>query len=198
MSFYDFARVVVHAAGRVLWRVHVDGSERVPASGALIIACNHVSLLGPPILGAFCPRKIHYMAKRELFEIPVFGSLIRALGAYPVDREHSAAGAIKRSIEVLREGEAIGIFPEGGRNPKGEVRARSGVALLASIARVPVLPAAIVGSGAAMRLAPISVIFGNPLQLNVSEKATHEDLANFTRSVMAEIRALASSAGEHA
>ncbi len=193
MSFYACAKVVVHAAGRVLWRVRVYGSERVPASGPLIIACNHVSLLDPPILGGFCPRKIHYMAKRELFGIPLFGPMIRALGAYPVDREGSATGAIRRSIEVLRAGETVGIFPEGGRNPSGEARARSGVALLASIAQAPVVPAAIVGSAAAMRLAPIHVVFGEPLQLDANKRATRDELTDFTRSVMAEIRALASS-----
>ncbi len=193
MSLYAIARAFVHAVGRALWRVRVYGSERVPRTGALIIACNHVSLLDPPILGAFCPRKIQYMAKRELFEIPLFGSMIRALGAYPVDREGSATGAIKRSIEVLNAGGAVGIFPEGGRNPRGEVQARNGVALLASLGHAPVLPAAIVGSGAAKRFGRMEVVFGEPLQLDASRKATRDDLENFTQSVMREIRALAST-----
>jgi 1-acyl-sn-glycerol-3-phosphate acyltransferase len=190
VSFYAFAKMVVRAAALVLWRVRVCGAQNVPAEGPLIIACNHVSLLDPPILGAFCPRKLHYMAKRELFAIPLLGSLIGALGAFPIDREGSATGAIKRSIDILRSGETVGIFPEGGRNPRGEARARAGVALLAELGKSAVLPAAIVGSNNAMRFGRVTVLFGRPLQLDRGEKPTREELTVFTQTVMREIRAL--------
>jgi 1-acyl-sn-glycerol-3-phosphate acyltransferase len=190
VSPYGIAKFVVHAVAAVLWRVRVSGAQNVPREGPLIVACNHVSLLDPPILGGFCPRKLHYMAKRELFEIPLFGALIRALGAYPVDREGSAAGAIKRSIEILRAGSAVGIFPEGGRNPKGAAQARAGVALLASLAKSPVLPAAVVGSNRATRLGSISVIFGQPLRLDTDGRVTREELTAFAETIMREIRRL--------
>ena len=190
---YAFAKLVVRAVGRILWRVDVRGAANVPRDGPLIVACNHISLLDPPLLGGSCPRKINYMAKRELFAIPVFGPLIRALAAYPVDREGSAAGAIKRSIEVLRRGEAIGIFPEGGRNASGAAQARRGVALLASLAHAPVVPAAIVGSDRAARLGRVTVVFGTPIRLDPGRKASRDDLAKFTDAVMGEIRALAQS-----
>ena len=67
-------------------------------------------------MGCLCPRRISYMAKKELFEVPVLGPAIRALGAYPVDRQGSATAAIRRSLAVLEAGGAIGIFPEGTRN----------------------------------------------------------------------------------
>ncbi len=73
--------------------------------------------------------------------MPVLGPLIAAVGAYPVDREGSAAAAIKRSVDVLRAGGCIGIFPEGGRNVAGDKEARQGVALLASLGKAPVVPA---------------------------------------------------------
>src|SRR5579864_2900572 len=110
--------------------MRVYGAENVPKDGPLIVACNHVSYLDPPVLGTASPRRIEYMAKRQLFEIPVLGSLISAVGAYPVDREGSATAAVKRSVEVLRRGGAIGIFPEGTRNLEGTAEARTGVALL--------------------------------------------------------------------
>lgn len=193
MTLYDLAKWIIWRSGRVLWRIRAIGEENVPLQGALIVACNHVSLLDPPILGAACPRRINYMAKRQLFNIPLFGGLIRRLGAYPVDRDGSAAGAIKRSIDVLRRGEAIGIFPEGGRNLHGEAQARHGVALLASLANAPVMPAAIVGSNRAVRFGTVSVVFGTPLQLDSSRKATREDLAKFTDAVMEQIHTLAQS-----
>ncbi|HEY9084608.1 MAG TPA: lysophospholipid acyltransferase family protein [Candidatus Tyrphobacter sp.] len=187
---YSIAKLLIHAVARVLWRARVYGSENVPLDGPLIIACNHVSFLDPPILGAFCPRRIYYMAKRELFAIPVFGPLIRAVGAYPVDREGSALGAIKRSVEVLRAGGAVGIFPEGARNLTGGVEARQGAALLASIAKAPVLPAAVVGGGRAARFGTMKVAFGRPMSLDPSRKATRDDLAKFTDAIMREIRTL--------
>jgi len=193
MTLYNIAKWIIWRSGRVLWRIRVGGAQNVPFDGPLIIACNHISLLDPPILGAACPRMIHYMAKRQLFEVPLFGSLIRAVGAYPVDREGSAAGAIKRSIDVLRRGEAIGIFPEGGRNLHGEAQARHGVALLASLGSAPVIPAAIVGSSRAVRMGTVSVVFGTPLQLDSGRKATREDLAKFTDAVMEQIHTLAQS-----
>lgn len=190
MSFYQFSKVVVGFTARVLWRVRVYGAEHVPVDGSLIVACNHMSLVDPPVLGAFCPRKLHYMAKRELFAIPVLGPVIRSLGAYPVDRVGSARGAIKRSIEVLSKGESIGIFPEGGRNVTGLGEARAGVALLAALSRAPVVPAAIVGSNRAVALGRIQVHFGRPLRLNARGKASREELAKFTDSIMTEIRML--------
>lgn len=193
MTLYGVARVLITGIGRVLWRVRVYGAQNVPLDGPLIVACNHLSLLDPPILGAFCPRNLHYMAKRELFAIPVLGPLIRAVGAYPVDREGSAAGAIRRSVAVLRAQGAVGIFPEGGRNSTGSAQARQGVALLAALADAPVLPAAVVGSNRAMHLVQMKVAFGRPLRLDPSRKATRDDLAKFTDTIMGEIRALAES-----
>jgi 1-acyl-sn-glycerol-3-phosphate acyltransferase len=186
---YDFASGLVRTLMRVLWRARAYGTQRVPLDGPLIIACNHVSYLDPPGMGCFCPRRISYMAKKELFTIPLLGSLIRALGAYPVDRQGSATAAIKRSLEVLRAGGAIGIFPEGTRNRTGSVQPQTGVALLASLAGAPVVPAVIVGSDRATRLAKIKVAFGSPLAAP-DGKATHEDLAKFTADVMTAIQAL--------
>jgi len=173
-----------------LWRMKVFGAQNVPRSGPLIVACNHVSYLDPPLLGAACPRRIEYMAKRQLFGIPVLGPLISAVGAYPVDREGSATAAIKRSVEVLQRGGAIGIFPEGTRNLEGTVQARIGVALLASLSQAPVVPARLTGTDQAKRLRPFRVYFGAPMALPRDRKATREDLENFTTEVMRAIRSL--------
>ena len=195
MKFYDFAKGVVSVIGTVLWRVRGYGTENVPLEGPLIIACNHVSNLDPPLLGSRCPRMIHYMAKKELFEIPILGSLIRACAAYPVDREGSSTAAIKRSVEVLRAGGAVGIFPEGGRNLTGDKEARQGAALLASLAKARVVPACIVNSNRARRFAQIKVAFGKPMSLPPDRKATREDLAKFTDDIMSAISALRESFG---
>lgn len=189
------ARNTINVVARVLWRAQAFGVENVPRTGPLIVACNHRAFLDPPVMGCFVPRQIYFMAKKELFDIPVLGPAIASVGAYPVDREGSAAAAIKRSVDVLRRGDCIGIFPEGGRNQEGDKAPRQGVALLASLSKAPVLPAAIVGSDRANRFGKIKVAYGKPLSLPAGRKATREDLAKFTDEVMGAIFALVESLG---
>ena len=193
MILYEIARFLISIMGAVLWRVRVYGRDNVPRTGAVIVACNHRSNLDPPLLGTYTPRQIRYMAKKELFAIPVLGPLIGAVGAYSVDREGRATAAIKRSVELLRAGECIGIFPEGGRNVHGDKEARAGVALLASLGKAPVVPAYIHNSSRAGQLAQIKVAFGKPMALPSNRKATREDLAKFTQEVMSAIHALGES-----
>jgi 1-acyl-sn-glycerol-3-phosphate acyltransferase len=107
-----------------------------------------------------------------------------------VDREGSATAAVKRSVEVLRQGGVIGIFPEGTRNLTGSADVRGGVALLASLGKAPVVPARLVGTNAAKRLEQFRVYFGRPLSLPADRKASREDMANFTDEVMRAIRSL--------
>jgi 1-acyl-sn-glycerol-3-phosphate acyltransferase len=190
-GFYDFSKFFVRGLARTLWRARVFGAQNVPMDGPLIVACNHRSYLDPPVMGCLCPRRLSYMAKKELFEIPLLGGTIRALGAYPVDRRGSAAAAIKRSLSVLEGGGAIGIFPEGTRNRDGTVPPQTGVALLASLAKAPVVPACIVGSDRALSLHRMDVAFGAPLSLDAARKATREDLAKFTGDIMRAIEQLA-------
>ncbi len=191
--FYDFSKIVVRSMARTLWRARVVGSENVPPSGPLILACNHLSYLDPPLLGCLCPRRIRYMAKKELFAVPILGVVIRALGAYAVDRRGSAAAAIKRSLKVLESDGAVGIFPEGTRNRRGVVAPQTGVALLASLSQAPVVPAYIRGTDRALRLGPVEVAFGAPLRPPPDRKATRDELAKFTTKLMMAIEVLAES-----
>jgi 1-acyl-sn-glycerol-3-phosphate acyltransferase len=129
------------------------------------------------------------MAKKELFEIKWLGPLISSLGAFPVDREGSARAAIKHSLEVLKAGGCLGIFPEGGRNVDGDKEAQTGVALLAALSGAPVIPAAIVGSELSREKhrPPAVVVYGKPIQFPPNTKAKKEDLEAFTETIMAAI-----------
>ncbi|MFN2449404.1 MAG: lysophospholipid acyltransferase family protein [Candidatus Baltobacteraceae bacterium] len=191
---YDAARFTLNGLFRSVWRLRVYGAANVPSSGPLIVACNHVSYLDPPLLGSACPRRIQYMAKQELFAIPVLGPAIAAVGAYPVDRKGSAVAAVKRSVQVLKEGGAIGIFPEGTRNREGAAEVHNGVALLASLSGAPVLPACVSGTANAARFARFEVIFGKALSLPRDRKALREELENFTQTVLRTIRSLPETA----
>jgi len=172
--------------------MEVRGAENVPASGPLVVAANHVSYVDPVALGAACPRPIFYMAKLELFRIPLLGPLIRALGAYPVERGKGDIAAIRSSLRQLEEGHAIGIFPEGTRNLRGDARVQTGVALLASLGNAPVVPAFVRGGDRAKRFGKLRVAFGEPLRLGEGQtgKASREDLAKWADMIMARIRAL--------
>jgi 1-acyl-sn-glycerol-3-phosphate acyltransferase len=113
MTFYGFAKAVVGVALRTVWRMRVHGAELVPRDGPLIVACNHVSYFDPPALGVAMPRPIHYMAKVELFAMPVLGPVIARLNAFPVDRSRGDVAALGRPGATgvrrgLRESEPAG------------------------------------------------------------------------------------------
>jgi 1-acyl-sn-glycerol-3-phosphate acyltransferase len=190
---YDAAKYMFRGLFTVVWRMRVHGARNVPMSGPVIFACNHVSYLDPPVLGSASPRRISYMAKEELFRIPLLGAAIAAVGAYPVNRTGSAMAAIKRSVEVLNNGGAIGIFPEGTRNLQGDAQIRGGVSLLAALSKAPVVPARLVGTGRATRLAQFQVFFGPPVALPRDRKASRDEMANFTDDVMRAIQSLPES-----
>ena len=188
-GFYHFARLACKVICVALLRLEVEGCERVPLEGPLIVACNHISYVDPVALGVALPRPVWFMAKVELFRIPVLGPVIAGLGAYPVDRGKGDVAAIKTSVRQLRMGRAIGIFPEGTRNLSGTERVHTGVALLASLSGAPVIPAYVLGGDRAKRLGKLRVAFGDPVQ-NGAGKASREDLAQPTGDIMARIRAL--------
>jgi 1-acyl-sn-glycerol-3-phosphate acyltransferase len=187
--FYAFSKSCVTLALR-MWRLRVDGCERVPRDGPLIVVANHVSYFDPPVLGCALPRPLHFMAKKELFDIPVFGALIRSYNAFPVDRGRGDVGAIKRAVNVLGAGNAVLLFPEGTRNRDGSGKAESGAALLASLSGAPILPAYIEGTLHVSRLSQIKVVFGEPFRPGDGKKASREDLAKRTNEIMERIFAL--------
>lgn len=192
MTLYHLAAKVFLPALMKIWRFEYSGTENVPMTGPLIIAANHISYLDPVAVGVACPRPISYMAKAELFRIPVLGAILPRVNAYPVERglKASTTGAIRKSVQILRQGRAIGIFPQGTRVRDGLGETKAGVALLASMADAPVVPAYVWGSKDASRLHQIKVAFGPPLRLPAGRKATREEIAKFTEEVMAAIRGL--------
>ncbi len=189
-GFYGGIRFLCSLPLKTVWRMRVLGRERVPASGPLIVVANHLSYFDPPTVGVALPRPLSYMAKRELFEIPVLGPLIANLNAFPVDRSKGDVAAIRRTVEILRKGEAVLVFPEGGRNRDGTAEIKSGAALLASLSGAPVLPAYIDGTRNVAGLGRITVLFGEPFLPGDGRKASREDLAKRTDEIMQKIHAL--------
>jgi 1-acyl-sn-glycerol-3-phosphate acyltransferase len=177
-------------------RLRRRGQEHLPRTGPLLIVSNHISLKDPPFVGSAArPRKIHYMAKSELFRNPVFGRLITAYGAFPVIRGGADRQALRAARDLLAAGEAVVMFPEGTRSPDGRPRAPfPGAGALALDPAVTVVPAAIWGTRAA--LGPVRVVFGPPLDLSDLASGPRSARASeAARRMMAAISALLPSAG---
>ncbi len=193
MTFYAFAKAAVTTIVRTLFRYRVVGAEHVPPDGGLIIAANHVSNFDPPILGISVPRPVSYMAKKELFAMPVLGPVIGRLNAFPVDRQAGGTAALRASIRMLKEGRCVGIFPEGGRNVTGTNEEKAGAAFLAAAAGVPVVPAAIVGTRKLRPFARVTVVFGEPLRIERNRQSSQDDVEKGAIQIMQRIRALGES-----
>jgi len=187
------AYVVVSGLARVVWRLRVVGRENVPRTGPLIVASNHVSNFDPPLVGVALTRPISYMAKKELFAVPLLGPLIARLNAYPVDRQAGGTAALRASLRMLKEGRCIGVFPEGGRNVHGDKEAKAGAAFLAAASGAPVVPAAIVGSRELRPFKRVTVAFGAPMHLARNRQSEGDDLEKGAAEIMQRIRTLEES-----
>jgi 1-acyl-sn-glycerol-3-phosphate acyltransferase len=151
------------------WRVELHHPDRVPASGGVILAGNHVGVIDGPLLTLFAPRPVHALTKREMFEGRL-GGLLRRSGQIPLDRFAPDPAAIKTVLRVIRDGGAAGIFPEGTRGAGDFRRFHHGAAYLALVTGAPVVPVTFVGTrppgGGKNAMPPrgerIDIVFGEP------------------------------------
>jgi 1-acyl-sn-glycerol-3-phosphate acyltransferase len=120
--------------------------ENIPEEGGVLICCNHISMHDVIVLGAASKRQIRFMAKKELFNVPLLSQFFRALGAFPVDRKKGDVGAIKHTVNMINEGHVVGLFPQGtrytGKHPK-ETPIKNGAGLVVSRTKCTVVPASI-------------------------------------------------------
>lgn len=188
----------------IFFRLKCFGIENIPKSGAAIILANHTSYLDPPVICASVPRYAHFMAKSELFNIPILGPYLKISGVFPVRRGSADRVAIKRAIDYLSNGEVIAVYPEGRRVGPGEVaEGELGAALIAYKSKATVIPAAIIGTQPWWKMycnflpwfSQISIHFGKPVELVLpdeqSEHLKHKEiLQENTRRIMESIQAL--------
>jgi 1-acyl-sn-glycerol-3-phosphate acyltransferase len=151
--------------------VHHEG--RFPMTGPLLMTPNHLSLLDAPLLGAIAPRMLHQLGKIEVFG-GVQGKLLHRFGQIPVDRSSYDTLAVRKSIQVLRDGRVLNIYPEGTRGPGDFSRIRTGVAYLAMVTGAPILPVALLGTrlpaGDVEGFPPagsrVDVVYGEPFSVD--------------------------------
>lgn len=200
--FYWSLLGVVRAIVFTFARVEVVGKENAPRKGPLIIACNHINNADPPVLGATIPRRLVFMAKHEMFQWPILGLAARLGGAFPVRRSEADLGALRKASQVLRNGEALVMFPEGTRSADAKLHAaHPGTALLALRSEAPVLPIAITGTENVViirlpldlvrrRRPRIRVVVGQPFFLPPVERITTDEVTRCTAIIMGRIAAL--------
>ncbi len=169
---YTFCRWIVLALVAGLYRCRAEGAEHLPETGPAIIVVNHKADVDPAVVGIVFDRPLAFMAKRELFEVPVLGRLVAALGAFPIDRGAGDRAALEKALTLLAQGEALLMFPEGTRQPDDEIHEfLPGVGLLALRSGAPVVPVATRGTNRILRhgrpgLPALRVKVGPPLDLS--------------------------------
>jgi 1-acyl-sn-glycerol-3-phosphate acyltransferase len=172
--------------------------EKVPLEGALVVAPNHRSYLDPPLVGCGVPRELHFFAKAELFNVPLLGSVIRAYNALPVKRGEADRRALSISLEVVRQGGGLVVFPEGTRSRSADYLApKLGTAMIAARggARITPVFVATAGGGSTLvrsmlRIRRIEVRYGDPIDVPAAGGAKGERYQALTDEVMRRIRAL--------
>ena len=170
---YHFIAAVSGGPIRRLFRFRSTGEEHLPREGGYVLSANHQSNLDPWPLGLplYPERQLRFMAKVEMYRFP-FKPILQAAGAFPVRRGMADEEAMRKAIELAKAGEVVAIFPEGTRRTKGRIKKRhkarphAGAARVALLAGVPLVPAAIGGTESLLKLGPLRVAYGPPVDLS--------------------------------
>lgn len=189
--FYRLCYFIGNVVFRIIFRFKVTGKHNIPKEGKVILCSNHISDLDPLILGLAIPRNIRFMAKKELFENKFLGGLVNALGAFPVDRKAADLSAIRNSLNVLKNDEVLGIFPEGTRvTEKNIENAKPGIALISIKAKAPVIPIYIESKYKVF--SKIKINIGEPIYFNeyYGKKLKTEDYKILSQEIMKSIYSL--------
>ncbi|HPB33022.1 MAG TPA: lysophospholipid acyltransferase family protein [Candidatus Sumerlaeota bacterium] len=163
---FIFFRFLCRITARLLFRAQPLDLHNVPEKGGILIVSNHASFLDPPLTGIFIKRPVHFLAKSELFRIPLFGTLLRHINAHPIRREGVDREAIAMARDLLSSGNILVLFPEGTRTPDGNLQEiKTGMFLMVSgLENVPIVPAWIDGSFKAL---PRGALVPRPVKITV-------------------------------
>ncbi|KRD91155.1 acyl-phosphate glycerol 3-phosphate acyltransferase [Bacillus sp. Root147] len=173
-------------------KLHVRNREYLPADTGFVIACSHKGWVDVVALGtAVLPHQIHFMAKKELFNHILISNVLKKLNAFPVDRNNPGPSSIKTPIKLAKQGHIVGIFPSGTRTEE-DVPLKRGAVTIASMAKVPIVPAVYKGPANVKELfskGSIAISFGKPIYFG-EDKLTKDRLADVSNRLTASIRAL--------
>lgn len=188
MNLYTFGKALVKTALTPLYRFEVIGTEKFPDKGGILLCSNHIHALDPPVVGMTSPRTVHFMAKEELFKLPVLGKILPQVNAFPVKRGMSDREALRSALRILKNGDVVGLFPEGTRSTDGVLKkGLSGAGFFALRGNADVMPCAIIGPYKPFR--KVKVVYGDPVLMEPfrEQKASAEEV---TAVIMASIQKL--------
>jgi 1-acyl-sn-glycerol-3-phosphate acyltransferase len=188
LTVYSFARSLVNSVLSPIYRIEVIGKENMPADGGVLLCANHIDNLDPPVVGITAPRPVHFMAKEELFSVPVLGKIVPHLNAFPVKRGMSDREALRKGLGILKDGKVLGLFPEGTRSKTGEMgKGLAGAGFFALRSDAHVVPCAIIGPYKAFK--KLKVVYGKPIDMeSIKEKKLNAEQT--TDLIMGEIQEL--------
>jgi len=172
---------------RIVFNVKVIGEKHIPMEGAYILCANHQTMADIPLVASLAKgnRWIYFMAKKELFAIPVIGWFFKKMAAFPVDRGKGDIVSIRTAVRYLQNGQVVGIFPQGTRDTNNEdLPGRKGPALLAAMTEAPILPVLIEGAFKFRRT--IKIYVGKPFDLGMKKKVKYkkEEYYNKSQEIM--------------
>ena len=202
MRFYSVLRAGARGLLKLLFRFSVVGSDRVPSDGGCLVAVNHISFWDPLILAsAIRNRELVFLARQSLFSKPVVGFLLRRLHAVPVKRDGDDLAALRTMVKLLKEGNAVAIYPQGTRCPGvpvEETAFQSGAVFAASLASCPLIPVGVSTKKARIRLfRKVVCAFGTPMKIasgrdrtmiDADTRTLKENIARLTRVSSSSVR----------
>ncbi|MDO4584853.1 MAG: lysophospholipid acyltransferase family protein [Planctomycetia bacterium] len=182
-AYYTFWCNLIRLWAKIWFRISYRHWERVPRTGAVILIANHQSFLDPPLIGIGLTRYCHFMARKTLFR-GLFGWHLRNLNAFPISQDGNPIGGIKETLRLLKQGEAVVIFPEGSRSFDGKLQPfQGGILTVAKRAKVPIVPCAIRGAYEALprgskfpKPRKIIVTYGQPIPVEEIQKMSETEL----------------------
>jgi 1-acyl-sn-glycerol-3-phosphate acyltransferase len=197
--WYLFWKTVVWVLAKTAFRLRIEGREHEPARGPFVVAANHSSAIDPPLVGTSLHHRAAYMAKHELFAVPILGPLLRSIGVFPVRRGQPDRKAIRTSLDVLTRGGVLVMFPEGTRSPDGRLQSpEAGAAMIALRTGVAVLPVAVISSHRILpkgarwpKFQQVTVRMGPPLTVpRVEGRLDHQILEEWGTHIIVAIERL--------
>jgi 1-acyl-sn-glycerol-3-phosphate acyltransferase len=185
VTFYSFARSVVAGVFKPWYRIEVSGLEYFPKEGGVLLCTNHIHNFDPLVVGITAPRPVHFMAKEELFNVPVLGNIVRNCNAFPVKRGKGDRESLRAGLKVLKDGNVFGLFPEGTRSKTGEIgKGLSGAGFFALRTEADVVPCAIIGPYKSLKT--LKVVYGKPIAMD-EMRAVKASAEQVTELIMSEI-----------
>ncbi|MEZ5169697.1 MAG: lysophospholipid acyltransferase family protein [Acidimicrobiia bacterium] len=197
LRLYAVVRAILDALCRFAFRVRVSGADRLPTTGAYVLAPSHRSIIDILVCSTLTRRRLRFMAKVELFRVPVLGTFLGLMGSFPVERGAADRHAIRAGADVLAGGEVLVVYPEGTRAYGPEiVELQRGAAYLAVKAGVPVVPVGIGGtenilpSGAKIpKLHQVAIVVGEPIPSPTNDgTARRDDIREVTDRLRVELQ----------